>query len=250
MKRIGIGIVGAILLLATGAAAQAAEPEGWQVDIAPLVWYAGLSGDVTVNGQKADFEKSASDLFDMVEAGGSVLADVQYKRVMITGLVDYFSLSTDELDVEDRPLGGKLDSKITLSEVGIGYQFDGLKEGQIFKLLIGVRTLAMKNDLEVYGDGTYSKDSEVTDPFIGVRPVLPLFPKKIKGLYFAGMFAIGAGGDADMIYEITPQLLYMLGDNFNLRFGYRTVVWEFEDGNDNELDLTLAGLTFGIGIKF
>ena len=117
MKTVGIGMVAAVLLMASSTTF-AVEPQGWKVEITPYAWLAGIEGDVTVDGQKADFDKSFSDLVDAVELAGSLLGVVQYNRFLLWGQVDYFSMSTDELDVEDRPQGGSLDSDLLLGELG------------------------------------------------------------------------------------------------------------------------------------
>ena len=251
MKTRMVGMVAAALLL-VGSGGYAAEPQGWKFELTPYAWMAGLEGDVTVNGQKTDFDKSFSDLFKAVELGGSLLGVAQYDRFLLWGQVDYFSLSTDELDVEDQPQGGKLDLKTLLGEVAVGYQIDGWMEGQTFDLLVGARILHMENDLEVYGQGSKSKDTDVVDPILVVRPSMLVFPSKIQGLRFNPTLAIGGGGDSDLVYELFPQLQYQITDNIAARLGYRTVGYKFkgEKNEDNELNLRMAGLTVGLGVTF
>lgn len=250
MKKTGMSVIVAAAMLAAGSTAMA-EPEGWGFEIMPYVWFAGIEGDMTVNGRDIDFDRDAEDLFDAVEVGGSLLGVVQYNRFLFWGQVDYFELSTDELNVEDRPQGGRLDSDMLLVEAAVGYQVDGFAEGQTFDLLVGVRHLDIENDLEVFGVGRASRDSDATDPIFVVRPSIPLFPSKIKGLRFNPTLAIGGGGDSELVWELFPQIQYHFTPNIAMRLGYRTVGYEFDgDGNDNELDFRLAGLIFGLGGTF
>lgn len=251
MKKLVTCLVAAVLVMAASAG-YAAEPQGLKVELTPYVWFAGIEGDVTVNGQTADFDKSASDLFDALDVGGSLLGIVQYNRFLVWGQVDYFSLSTDELDVQDRPAGGSLDSKMTLGEVAVGYQVDGWMEGQTFDLLVGARFLHMDNELEVYGAGTRSKTNDLADPIFVVRPSILIFPSKIQGLRFNPTLAIGGGGDSDLVYEMQPQIQYDFNDRISARFGYRRVGYKFKGDNneDNELNVALAGLILGVGVKF
>lgn len=242
----------ATLLAASNTVAFAAEPQGWKFEITPYLWAAGMEGDVTVNGQKADFDKSFSDIVDAVELGGSLLGVVQYDRFLLWGQVDHFELDTDEMDIEDRPEGGRLETKLTLLEFAAGYQIDGWSEGQTFDILVGVRSLSMDNDLTVTGHGEYSKDVDVTDPILVVRPSMPIFPSKIDGLRFNPTLAIGGGGDADLVYELFPQIQYQINDNLVARVGYRTVGYKFkgEKNKDNELNFNLSGLIVGVGVTF
>lgn len=250
MKSGMISSVIAGVVLATGMVATAAE-DGWSFEVTPYAWLAGLEGDVTVDGNKVDFDKSVSDLFDAVELGGSVRLGAQYDRFLVGALVDFFSLSTDELDVEDQPQRGSLDTDMLLTEAAIGYRVDGWSEGQSFGLMLGVRNLHMENDLEVNGVGAFSRDNDVTDAMLYVLPSIPVFPSKIEGLRFNPVLGIGAG-DSDLVYELFPQFQYHITDNVAARLGYRTVGWRFEGDNndDNELNVSLSGLIAGLGVTF
>ena len=245
----------AALLAASGTAALAAEPQGWKVETTPYLWAAGLEGDITVNGQKADFEKSFSDLFESVDMAGSILGVVQYNRFLFWGQADYFSMSTDNLDVEDQPEGGKLDVQMMLGELAVGYQLDGWMEGQTFDVLVGVRSLTFDNELTVYDKGTVStedpgEDSRV-DGILVLRPSIPILPSKIDGLRFNPTLAIG-GGDSDLVYELFPQIQYQITEHVVTRLGYRTVGYKLkgDKNEDNELNVNLAGLMFGVGVTF
>lgn len=252
MKMKKLGGVAMAALLAAGATGIAAEPQGWKFEVTPYAWLAGVEGDVTVNGKKTDFDKSFSDLFEAVDMAGGLLGTAQYDRYLVWGQVDYFSMSTDNLDVEDQPAGGSLDTKMLLGEAAVGYQIDGWSEGQTFDLLVGVRTLHIENDLELYGKGSFSRDNDIVDPILIVRPSIPVFPSKIEGLRFNPTMAIGGGGDSDLVYELQPQFQYQITDNIAARLGYRRVGYKFkgEHNDDNELNIALAGLIAGVGVTF
>ena len=248
-------MIAAGLVLAAGLAASAAEPQGWKIETTPYLWAAGLEGDVTVNGNKVDFEKSFSDLFEAVDMAASILGVVQYNRFLFWGQADYFSMSTDNLDVEDRPEGGKLETKMSLGEMAVGYQFDGFMDGMTIDVLAGVRALTMDNELTVYDKGTRStedpaEDSRV-DAILVLRPSVPILPSKIDGLRFNPTLAIG-GGDSELVYELFPQIQYQITDHVVARLGYRTVGYKIkgERNEDNELNFNLAGLTVGVGVTF
>jgi hypothetical protein len=251
MKASTVGMVAAAFLM-LGSGAYAAEPQGWKFEITPYAWLAGVEGDVKVNGHKVDFDKSFSDIIDSVDMAGSLLGVVQYNRFLLWGQVDYFSMSTSNLDVDDQPKAGSLDTKMLLTEAAVGYQVDGWMEGQTFDLLIGVRNLHIENDLEVYGQGSFSRDNDITDPILVVRPSIPIFPSKITGLRFNPTLGIGAGGDSDLVYELQPQLQYQCTENIAARVGYRRVGYKFKGdrNDDNELNIALSGMIVGVGLTF
>jgi opacity protein-like surface antigen len=242
--------VGAVLV--TAMSVSAAEPEGLKVEITPYAWLAGLEGDVTVNGHKSEFDKSFSDIIDYVDLAGGVLGTVQYNRYLVWGQVDYFSMSTDNLDEKDQPQGGSLDSKMFLGELAAGYQVDGWMEGQTFDLLVGVRTLHLENTLDINGVGSFDKNRDLTDPIFVVRPSILVWPSKISGLRFNPTLAIGGGGDSKLVYELQPQLQYQITDNIAARVGYRRVGYKVEGSHnsDNELNFALAGVIVGVGVTF
>ena len=252
MKTKVMTAIAAGLVLASGLAAAAAEPQGWQFELTPYLWAAGLEGDVTINGQEAEFEKKFSDIVDAVDIGGSLLGVAQYNRFLLWGQVDYFSLSSDKMDVEDQPEQGRLDSKLLLGEVAVGYQIDGWSEGQTFDILVGARMLSTELDLELNDGRTASKDNDLVDPILVLRPSIPIFPSKIDGLRFNPTLAIGGGGDSDLVYELFPQIQYQITDHAAVRLGYRTVGYKFkgDENEDNELNINLAGLIIGLGVTF
>jgi len=252
MKLVVFGLVAMAMSLALSVAS-AEEPTGWQFEITPMAWIAGIEGTVTVDGQETDFDKSAGDLFDYVEFAGGVIGTVQYDRWIFRGQFDAFDLSTDALDVEDRPEGGKLDSQMYLTGLAAGYQIDGWKEGQTFDLLVALRSLHTENDLVVYGEGggEYSKDSDLTDPMVAVRGSIPIWPSKIRGLRLNAMASIGGGGDSELVYELQPQIQYLITEHIAARLGYRRAGWRVEsEKNDGKVDFSLAGLNFGVGVTF
>lgn len=250
MKRKIAGLIGAALLMAVPAGF-AAEAEGWKFEVTPYAWLAGLEGDLTVGEHKVDFEKEFTDLIDAVDMAASVRVGAEYNRFMIGALVDYFSMSTDNLDVEDQPEGGSVDVKTLLTEGAVGYRVDGWAKGQSFGLMVGVRNLHMESDLTIHGKGESSKDNDVTDGMFYLLPSLPVFPSKIDGLRFNPILGIGAG-DSDLVYEMFPQFQYQITESMAARFGYRTVGWKFkgEHNEDNELNVRMAGLILGLGLTF
>lgn len=246
----GIAIT-AFLITAFASTGMTQEPQGWQFRIAPYAWLNGIEGTMTINDNDIDFDKSASDLIDAVEWGASAQGLVQYNRFLFWGAIDYFSLSTNELDVNDQPKRGKLDTEELLYEVAMGYLVDGFYEGQTFELLAGARVLNIDNDLKIYATGnTIRKDVDLADPIFIIRPYIPIFPSKIKNLTFVPTFAIGGGGDSDLVWELFPELQYQFTKTIAGRIGYRTVGYEFDGKGDNELDINFAGLVAGVAFTF
>ena len=250
MKRIMRIIIMATLLLTFGVTGFAAEPKGLKVELMPYLWFAGLEGDLTINDTEYEFSKSPEDVFESVSVAGSFLAVLQYNRFLLWYQGDYFNRSTDEFD--DHPEHVSIDSTMLLNEVAVGYQIDGFFEGQTFDLMVGARFLNMENELIIADHSVAKREVNVADPMLVIRPSIPLFPSLIKGLRFNPTLAIGGGGDSDLVFELFPQIQYQFTDHIAMRLGYRTVGYKFTGDNneDNELNLRLSGLIFGVGGLF
>lgn len=250
MKRMTGMFVAAAMLVTAASTVLGEEPQGWQFEIAPYGWLAGLSGDVSVGGQKSEFKKSASDLFDALDVGGSLLAVAQYNRVLFEGQFDYFSLSTTELDVENQPPGGSLDSDLLIGKLGIGYQF-GDNETTTVDLLLGVQSMNMDNTLNVTGAGSSTAEVELIDPVLLLKMRSAILPSTLNGWYFNLPLMIGGGGlgDSDLVYGVEAQLQYAFNSTIDARVGYRIEGYQFEEENA-ETDLALAGWTVGLGFRF
>lgn len=243
-------VVVAALMLTINTKTLASESNDWKLEIVPSLWYGGLEGNVEVDGERVDFDRSPGDVFEALERGGSLYMTLGKDRIRILGRMDYFLLHTDELDVEDRPKGGKISSKVLVTEAGGGYQFDGWSKGMTIDLLLGLRNLNIETKLEIFEDGKFQRTDNLTDPFLYVLPSVPILTKRVKRLRLNPLFALGGGGDSEFIYELFPQIQYHITDNIVTRIGYRSLGWKVKGKENNELNFRIAGPSIGIGITF
>ncbi len=250
MKNIPMIALSAGLALAATSTPRAAEPQGWQFELTPMAWLAGIEGDGKIANRSFEFDKKFSDLIDSVDLAGGLLATAQYDRYLFWAQIDVISSSTDNLDVEDQPKRASIDSDLFLGEAAIGYQVDGWADGQTFDILVGARTLNIDTDLKLNNGEQVGSDNTLVDPILVIRPCVPMFPSRIDGLSFNSTLAIGGGGDADLVYEMQPQIQYDATDALSFRLGYRRVGYQFDGENNSELNVDLAGLILGAGFKF
>lgn len=250
MSKAKMAVAASLALVASGFTAQAADPQGWQFEITPMAWLAGMEGDGTVRGKDFEFDKGFSDLIDSVDMAGGLFGTAQYDRYLFWAQLDFISASTDNLDVEDQPKRAEVDSDLFLGEAAVGYQVDGWAKDQTIDILFGVRVARIETGLSIDRGAALEDDSTMVDPMLVIRPSVPVLPSKIKGLSFNGTMAIGGGADADMVYELQPQFQYDASENLSIRLGYRRVGYKFDGEGDNKLDMQMAGLILGAGFRF
>ena len=220
-----------------------AEPQGWRFEITPYAWLQGFDGTLTINGEDYDFDQSFGDLVDSVELAGSLLAIARYDRWLVWGQADYASLNSDN-DDDSRPAELEVDEFFGIAAAG--YQFDTFK-GNTCDLLVGARYASLENTLTIKPTGNkFSKSYDSTDPVVVARPSFRITEK----LLFNPTLSIGGGGDADLVYELQPQIQYAFTENIAARVGYRRVHYEFSDDKDNELKVNFSGFIAGVGVLF
>jgi hypothetical protein len=249
MKKYFWAVILVVFLLAAGNGL--AEEKAWSLEVTPYLWMAGIDGDVTARDREVNIDVGFDDLFDRTEAAASFLVVGEINRFVLWGQFDFFMLSSDEADAEDRRLPDRItvDNDTTIIELAFGYRFDGFWEGQTIEVMAGMRYTEMENELKIDGLGSFKSDRDLIDPMLVVRPCFPLFPSRITGLYFNPTLAIGGGGDSDFIYELQPQIEYMITDHLLARIGYRRLYYDV-DGDRGSFDGAFHGFIIGLGGKF
>ena len=234
------------LMLVPGLSTYAEESQGIHAEVTPYLWMAKLKGDMSLKGYDVDLDSQS------MEIGGSLLATAQYKRFVLGWQMEYFQPSLDDIELGDSGSRGNVDSELLLTQLAVGYQFDGWREGQHITVAAGVRNLHLKSDLDVIGGEKLEQKTNSTDPLLIVWQTFPLFPKNVDGLSLSPAFSIGGGGDSELIFELFPQLRYEITSHIHVRFGYRTAGYKLKDAAEVEdnLDVKLAGFIFGFGGSF
>ena len=246
--------IGYIIMIVVGAwlvagGIAAAESPGWQFEAVPSLWLAGLSGDGTLRGHAVEYDRSAGDVLDHLDVGGSLAARVIRGRLVVGGQIDGYNFTTDDLTVDDRPLDGEMETDLIVSELAAGYVFPGWKPDQSFAVALGARHAHVEADLDVAGAPRTRGDLDLLDPMLILWPSTPLFPAWIRGLSLVPAISIGGGHDSKLVYELYPQIRCQATAHLAVRFGYRTIGYRTKDGAD-ELDFDLAGFIAGLGVSF
>lgn len=235
--------------LAVGSPALAQE-SAWGFEVTPYLWAGGVEGDVTVRGRTVDVDRDFDDLTDRLDFMGSLLS-VGYKDHFAVWMqIDYVGTDTDEMDAEDLPAGGdigKLESDFFAGTLGFGYRFGEPNGRRNLDLLLGARYMDVENTLTLNGIGEFDRSESYLDPVVIARPSFRISER----WRFNPTFSIGGGNDADLTWELQPQVQFQINDNLGLRFGYRNLYYDIESDNGlNKFDGSYRGLVLGLGGTF
>lgn len=121
--------------------------QGWHVDVAPYIWFAGVNGTVGTAGRQSSIHVSAGDVLSNVNFGIMGAVDARYNRIVIP--VDFMWVKlTDERGL---PIGqGTTSLHVKLNEdiftPKVGYR---LVSKERFKVdaLVGIRFWHVGNTL-------------------------------------------------------------------------------------------------------
>ncbi len=237
--------------LAVPAEAQSADQasvsayrRNWKLEITPYLWAMGVSADVTAGNQKVRVDKNFSDIFKVIDLGGSALAVAQLNRFVVLAQLDYASMDTDKLD--SPPAHGRFQSDSLISTLGVGWQF-GRPGGATYDVLIGARNLSLDNTLTLDGIGRFKGKRDFTDPLLIVRPSWPLG----RRWRFNPTLAYGTGGDSVRTWDLQPQVQFQITDRLAARFGYRRLYSDVKSERGiARFDGAFHGLILGIGGTF
>jgi hypothetical protein len=241
-----------IALALAGLAMQAATPVVADdgkccVRLTPYYWAVGIDGSLEDNSgpttTEVDFNSDIGDVSDNLEFNGSLMLEFNKGHWANYAQVDYLKVDNDDTGINIAGIDVELETDTTLASAATGYRFETGEKSWI-DVMVGVRYAKM--DVEASGGGAQANgDSDLVDGIVMVRPRLAI------GRHWAlsPTFAVG-GGDSDMTYELSPELVYTNDCcNLEIRFGYRTVSYEYEEDNA-ELDFSYAGPMIGLGFAF
>lgn len=234
---------------AVGSPAAFAQESAWGFEITPYVWAGGIDGDVTVRGHTIDVDRGFDDLVDRLDFMGSLLSIGYREHFVVWTQLDYVATDTDELDSDEQPAGGnvRLESDFFAGTLGFGYRFGEPNGRRVLDLMLGAKYLSVENDLTLGNLGTFKRDKDYLDPVVIARPSFRISER----WRFNPTMSIGGGVDADLIWELQPQVQFNITDNLAMRFGYRNLYYDLEsDNGQNQFDGSYRGLVLGLGGTF
>jgi hypothetical protein len=250
IKRTSLGMAIACLALQATTPAFAADDGKCCGRITPYYWAVGIDGSIEDNRgattTEYDFSNDIGDVSDNLDFNGSLMLEFNKDHWANYAQVDFLKVNNDDTDritVGGQTYSPDLQTDTTLASAATGYRWM-MGERSHIDLMIGVRyakldVKAETRNFEAEGD------ADLVDGIFMMRPRFAIG----KHWAFSPTWAIG-GGDSDMTYELAPEFVYTNDCcNLEMRFGYRTVAYEYEEDNV-ELDFSYSGPMIGLGFAF
>jgi len=240
---------GAISVSPAFAQSTAPKQEGWQFDIVPYVWGAGLEGDVKLGRLPTQgIEASFSDIWNSLNIAG--MAAFEARKGKWGVLVDaiYIDLSGTVPTPEELVFGqAKVSMKQQLYSGLITYRIHDSKKLSV-DLGWGARYYRIDTDLELTSGiaqgRTRAAKVDWSDWLAGARVVG--HPSKRWSLI--GYADIGGGG-SDLTWEAIAGADFAFNKTVSLAFGYRHLSVDYDE-NQFLYDVSMAGPYLGLGFHF
>jgi hypothetical protein len=216
--------------------------QGWHVDAAPYLWFAGIAGTVGAAGRQASVHVSAGDVLSNLNIGIMGAVEARYNRIVVPIDFMWVKLSDDKatpLGLVATSVNVKLNEDIFTPK--IGYRVVSTPR---FKAdaLIGIRYWHLGTTLKlqpaVLGNSFYSS-ADWVDAVEGAKFQAMLTPKTI--LTIAGD---AGGGGSRLDYQVVGLIGYKL-KRATLQGGWRYLVIHKQPTGGSFAELAQTGVIVG-----
>ncbi|MBN8999130.1 MAG: hypothetical protein J0H54_06960 [Rhizobiales bacterium] len=231
------------------AAVVAPTPDRWQFTVAPYVWTAGVSGNLSYAGiPLVHLDAPFSSLLDDLNFGGMLVGEARYDRfVLFSDLID-LNLSRG---YGVKPLGVPIDLDIGLNLFEwtpmLGYSVIKTDTWNV-DVMGGARFWSVDLDTSLNVANLLTLDADASevwaDAMVGVKSQYALTSK----LFVAGWALAGAGGST-LTWDLMGSVGYKFTDSFWGMAGYRAQAVDYES-NSLTFDTTMQGPILGAAFKF
>jgi opacity protein-like surface antigen len=253
-----LGVATVMMTAATGFAADA-EEDRWRFANAPILWFTGIEGDVTIRGMTADLDLGFDDLFDATEFGFSMYLEARKNKFGFYASPSYTKL---EGDGRGRLVSAEFEQDFWIVEGGGFYNLIRTESERPLTVdaIAGVRYLNVTTELDLQGLGPGGAELELDsstkllDPVVGARAQKYL-TKKVS-LNFRGDiggFGISEGDTSDLSWQAIGLVGYDLTDRFTVYGGYRGLGIDTSEGGGTDekgFDLVMHGAMAGLQINW
>ena len=234
----------------------AAEPaQGWDFNLTPYAWLAGLRGDIAAapNVPAAPIDVSPSDVIDDLEATLMLIFSARRDRHGVYTDLFYADIQSDQ-EVLPPPIDRSLRVGAETTLFTLAYQYEVMRsDAASIELLAGGRYWSVENRLRFTGGSgpltgrQFRSEESWTDPLLGIKGMTSLGETRF---YLVGGGAIGGfGAGSDFFYEVSGGVGYRWSPAIDTVLGYRRLEVDYGSG-DFLYDVVQQGWQLGLTWHF
>ena len=251
MKRLSSFALAAGMACMGSTVAQAQSVSGWEFQVTPYAWMAGLNGRVgTVPGlPPVDVDLSFSEILEDLDIAGMAMASARSGPWVIFLDANYVRSSSTE------QLGGvafdsvKLTSRTTTLAFAVGRTLSATPMGSV-DAYVGARAWWLENTFDFRGAGGGQSDRTLkanwVDPLVGVAGRYSISDRwTLFGALEAGGFGVGADSEWSLLAGAT----YRFSDSFGVNVGWRHLEVDYDE-DDALFDVSQSGPVIGATFNF
>jgi hypothetical protein len=246
---VGLATVFGIMAPPVAAEPSTTESKGWEFDIVPYIWGAGISGEVGIGSLPAQgVEASFSDIWDNLQIAGMLAFEARKDRWGVLVDAIYVDLS-DTVPTPNEVVFGSAEVSMTqqLYSALVTYRIhDG--EKVTVDMAWGTRYARVDADLSLSSGLAAGRSVSATEDWwnwlAGVRVVG--HPGKRWSLM--GYADLGGGG-AEMTWEAIAAADFAFNKTVSLAFGYRYLNTDY-DQHSFVFNGAMQGPFLGVGFHF
>jgi len=256
-KTVAVSVVAMLVAAGVAKAADIAPPpeaeSGWQFEVAPYGWLAGLSGEAAQFGlPEQDIDISIRQVLENLDIALMGLVQVRNERFSAFSDLVYAKL-TDEIHTPKGILAEKLEvtSKTLMWTVGAAYSIYYDPEVANFDLVVGGRLWSLDTEAKlkggIFGGNSFDDGETWVDPLIGAKGRVSLSPE----FFLTGWGLFGGFGITNdhLMWDLFGGVGYEFWPGTSVVAGYRAVSVDYEKG-DFIYDTVQQGPLLGVDFRF
>jgi opacity protein-like surface antigen len=261
--RIASALLAGTLVLGAGAATAqttAAQAGGWQYELTPYIWAAGMKGDVQSGAlPKISTDVSFSDVLDVLDFGlmGAFEARKDRWGLLFDAIYMKLSMGGTASRTGPGPIGATLTANANLemeqTMLAAAASYRAVEGRSPVDVIGGLRYVKLEANADINASffaltGTVSRsgDKDWVDPYIGARVQHPLADRwSVIGYADVGGFGVGS----DFTWQALAGVNYDFSKTVSGKLGYRYLSVDY-DKSGFLYDMDSYGLYAGIGIRF
>lgn len=215
----------------------------WDFKVAPYIFMAGISGNISFYSQSVPIEASFSDILDKLGFAGMFHGEMKKNNFSIMTDIIYIKLKKGGSLVNEKvPVDGELEESII--ELGGGYTIINNADFNL-DALVGARFFNLYTTISTSEVTLLDKKLNFIDPYLGARYEL-LFDKwKNNARFDIG----GFGAGSEFSWKFNFLIGYELSQKTSLFFGYQGYDVDYQEDRFT-YDVYTGGPLLGVNLNF